>query len=92
MPKLVVPGSWSNVTSGELRSELPGSTLGDVLKTFVRLHPKAGYRLYSSEGGETLRYHLIAVDGQLLDRNAEPEDVMLGAASTVEIIAPLSGG
>ncbi|MFD0534541.1 hypothetical protein ACFQY7_12985 [Actinomadura luteofluorescens] len=47
MPHLIVPGSWHNVTSGKVRSELPAANLRELLDTFVRSHPEAGYRLYS---------------------------------------------
>jgi molybdopterin converting factor small subunit len=91
MPLLVVPGSWHNVTSGEVRSELAATTLGELLEAFVRSHPAAGYRLYSP-AGELLRYHLIFVDSEQVDRTTPPEDVALAPGSRVDIIAPLSGG
>ena len=91
MPQLVVPGSWHCVTSGKVRAELPAATLRELLEAFVRSHPEAGYRLYSS-AGDLLRYHIFFVDGEKVDGATAPEDVALAPASRVEIIAPLAGG
>jgi molybdopterin converting factor small subunit len=91
MPNLLVPGSWHNVTSGKVRSELPGATLGELLESFVAAHPDAGYRLYAP-GGRLLRYHIFFVDGEQVYRTTPPEDVALEPGSTVEIVPPLSGG
>jgi len=91
MPQLVVPGSWHNVTSGRVRSDLPAGNLCELLEAFVEEHPEAGYRLYSP-GGELLRYHIFFVDGEQVYRTTPPEEVRLEAGSTVEIVPPLSGG
>lgn len=91
MPQLIVPGSWHNVTSGMVHSELPATTLGELLEAFVRSHPEAGYRLYSA-AGDLLRYHIFFVDGEQVDRTTPPDDVALMPGSRVEIIAPLAGG
>src|SRR3954447_13592842 len=91
MPQLTVPGSWHNVTSGHVRSDLPAATLHDLLEAFVRSHPDAGYRLYSP-AGELLRYHIFFVDGEQVQSTMPPEDVPLGPNSHVRIIPPLAGG
>ena len=91
MPHLTVPGSWHNVTAGHVRSHLPAATLGELLEAFVRSHPEAGYRLYSP-AGDLLRYHILFVDGEQVDRATRPEEVALAPSSRVEIIAPLAGG
>lgn len=91
MPQLVVPGSWHNVTSGQVRSDLPAATLLELLEAFVESHPEAAYRLYSPSG-DLLRYHLLFVDGEQVERTTPPDRVALGPASHVEIIAPLAGG
>lgn len=91
MPQLTVPGSWHNVTSGHVRSELPAATLRELLEAFVRTHPEAGYRLYSPTG-DLLRYHLFFVDGEQVERTAPPEEVVLAPSSQVQIIPPLAGG
>jgi hypothetical protein len=91
MPQLVVPGSWHNVTSGKVRSELPAATLRELLEAFVRSHPEAGYRLYSP-AGDLLRYHIFFVDGDQVDRTTPPDEVALAPGSRVEIVAPLAGG
>jgi hypothetical protein len=89
--QLTVPGSWHNVTSGQVRSELPARTLRELLEAFVRSHPDAGYRLYSA-AGDLLRYHIYFVDGEQLERTTPPEDVALTPSSRVLIIPPLAGG
>ncbi|HTY35340.1 MoaD/ThiS family protein [Mycobacterium sp.] len=91
MPQLVVPGSWHKVTSGNVRSELPAATLGELLAAFVRSYPEAAYRLYSP-AGDLLRYHLFFVDGEKVNRATPPDHVPLEPSSRVEIIAPLAGG
>lgn len=90
-PQLVVPGSWHNVTSGKVRSELAAGNLHELLKAFVDAHPNAGYRLYAPSG-ELLRYHIFFVDGEQVCRTTPLADVALEPGSTVEIIPPLSGG
>ena len=91
MPHLLVPGSWHNVTSGRVRSELAAENLRELLEAFVRAHPDAGYRLYSPDG-QLLRYHIFFVDGEQVYRTTPPDDVPLAPGSTVEIVPPLSGG
>ena len=91
MPQLIVPGSWHNVTSGKVRSEVPAGNLHELLESFVRSHPEAGYRLYSP-AGDLLRYHIFFVDGEQVDRRMAPGDVALAPGSRVEIVAPLAGG
>ncbi|WP_329091189.1 MoaD/ThiS family protein [Actinomadura citrea] len=91
MPHLIVPGSWHNVTSGKVRSELPAANLRELLETFVSSHPEAGYRLYSPVG-DLLPYHLFLVDGEQVPRATPPGDVALAPGSRVEIIPPLAGG
>jgi hypothetical protein len=91
MAHLVVPGSWHNVTSGRVRSDLAAGNLRELIEAFVRAHPEAGYRLYSP-GGELLRYHVFFVDGEQVHRSTPPDQVPLEPGSTVEIVPPLSGG
>jgi hypothetical protein len=91
MPHLVVPGSWHNVTSGRLQSDLAAGNLRELMEAFVRAHPEARYRLFAP-GGELLRYHNFFVDGEPVYRTTPPDQVPLQPGSTVEIVPPLAGG
>jgi molybdopterin converting factor small subunit len=67
-----------------------GSTVGEVLEAYVRLHPAVGAYLLDEQG--TLRKHVVVfVDGrQAHDRRALSDGV--SAASEVYVMQALSGG
>jgi hypothetical protein len=91
MPQIVVPGSWHNVTRGRIRSELPATSLGELLRKFAQEFPDAAYRLYTPNGA-LLRYHIFFVDGEQVPRSSPVDEVRLVSDSVVRVIPPLAGG
>jgi molybdopterin synthase sulfur carrier subunit len=90
MPTVKIPPVLRQHTDGEAEVQVPGATVGDVLRALVESHPGTGRQLFSDDG-RLNRY----VNVYLNDEDVRVLDGLETSASdtdTVVILPAMAGG
>ncbi|MFC5183316.1 MoaD/ThiS family protein [Actinomadura harenae] len=88
MIRILIPSVWS--PDGRTAFEGAEGPLPDVVRRFADDHPWIAGRLFGPDGAPLLHVNLV-VDDELVPRRSR-DAAVVGAGSTVTILAPMAGG